>query len=212
MNNVVFLGINRNYSIKALDELKKMNCEILKSHNDKNRFIDFPKKYDLGISLGYMYLIPPEELKKSIWINFHPAPLPDYGGRNVAYHAILNKESYFGATIHYMDENFDGGEIIHTRKFKVSKDATSNELYKLACDTSLDLFKEYIPRFLSGVELKSAKQINHVYYKKEPINDFIDIQDDVKRTIRALYCPPYYPKIKIGNKNFIIKEEIQNDQ
>ena len=29
-----------------------MNCEILKSHNDKNRFIDFPKKYDFdGLDL-----------------------------------------------------------------------------------------------------------------------------------------------------------------
>lgn len=212
MNNVVFLGIDREYSIEALNELKKMDCKILKSHNDKNKFISFPKEYDLGISLGYMHLVPTEELKKSIWINFHPAPLPSYGGRNIAYHAILNRESYFGATIHYMNEKFDGGDIIKTKKFEISKDITSNELYELACDTSLDLFKEYVPKFLSKEEIKSTKQINHIYYDKKSIDDFIEIEDDTKVKIRALYYPPHYPKIKIGNKNFVIKEESENEQ
>jgi methionyl-tRNA formyltransferase len=144
-------------------------------------------------------------------MNYHPAPLPNYGGRNVAYHAILNEESHFGATIHYMNEKFDAGDIINIQKFKMSEDITSEELYNLAVKTSLDLFMKYIPMILSGNKLKSIKQKNHVYYKKDSIDDFIDLQDDVKKLIRALYYPPHYPKIKIGNRNFIIKEEVVDE-
>ena len=103
MRNVVFLGIDRPYSIEALSEVKKMECRVSASHLNKKKFKGFPNLYDLGISLGYLHKVPVEELKKAPWINFHPSPLPEYGGRNVAYHAILNKESNFGATIHYMN-------------------------------------------------------------------------------------------------------------
>jgi methionyl-tRNA formyltransferase len=207
MRNVVFLGIDRPYSIEALSEVKKMECRVSASHLNKNKFKGFPNLYDLGISLGYLHKVPVEELKKAPWINFHPAPLPEYGGRNVAYHAILNKESNFGATIHYMNEEFDGGDIIEVRKFKFSLGVTAEELYNLACETSLDLLKEYIPKVLNGEGLTSVKQNNSTYYKKEPIDDFINIKDETKRMITALYCPPYYPKIKIGVKTFVIKEE-----
>jgi methionyl-tRNA formyltransferase len=207
MNNVVFLGIDRPYSINALEEVKKMDCAVTANHLNQNKFKSFPQSYDLGISLGYLYKVPLKELSKSPWINFHPAPLPNYGGRNVAYHAILNKESHFGATIHYMNEEFDGGDIIETRKFEFSLGTTAEELYNLACETSLDLLKEYIPKVLNGERVDSVKQNNSTYYKKEPINDFINIKNETKRMITARYCPPYYPKIKIGGKTFVIKEE-----
>ena len=212
MNNVVFLGIGSPYpmawaSIEALTEVKKLGCRITASHLSQSKFKGFPRSYDLGIALGYLHKIPLEELNKCTWINFHPAPLPDYGGRNVAYHAILNQESHFGATIHYMNEAFDGGDIIESRKFKVSLGTTAEELYNLACETLLNLLKEYIPKVLNGENLASTKQGNSIYYKKESINDFINIEDETKRMIRALYCPPYYPKIKIGDKIFVIKEE-----
>ena len=207
MNNVVFLGRDRPYCIEALTEVKKMGCKIVAHHLTQNKFTDFPRSYDLGISLGYLHKVPLRELNKCTWINFHPAPLPYYGGRNVAYHAILNQESHFGSTIHYMNEEFDGGDIIESRKFEFSLGTTADELYNLACETSLCLLKEYIPRILKGETLPSVKQSNSIYYKKESIKDFIDIDDDTKRMITALYCPPYYPKIKIGNEIFFIKKQ-----
>src|SRR5688500_1816660 len=66
-----------------------------------------PSIYDIGISFLYPHKVPKEHLDGHTWINFHPAPLPLYRGRNVAYHAIMNGTGSFGGTIHYMDENFD---------------------------------------------------------------------------------------------------------
>ena len=205
--NVVFLGTDRPYCLEALTIIKKAGARIAASHLNNNKLRAYPPIYDIGISLGYLYKVSIKELKKCPWINIHPAPLPDYGGRNVAYHAILNKETHFGATIHYMNEEFDGGDIIETRKFEFSLGTTAEELYNSAIHTSLELLKDYIPKILNREKLCSVKQTSSTYYKKETINDFIEVNDQTKRKITALYYPPYFPKIKIGNKTFLIKEQ-----
>ena len=83
--------------------------------------------YDIGVGFLYTYKIPAEQLTKT-WINFHPAPLPEYGGRNVAHHAIINNSQYFGGTMHYMNEEFDRGDIIDCQRFKIQKTDTAGDL------------------------------------------------------------------------------------
>lgn len=205
MNKVVFLGIDLDPSIQASHIMNNMNCELLVSHTSRNPFIEYPDEYDIGIAFMYRNLVPKKELKKAIWINIHPAPLPLYGGRNVAYHAILNQEKRFGASIHYMSESFDKGDIISTSWFDIPEDITANELYKLSCNESLKLLKEFIPKILTGTSFKAEGQKGHKYYEQCIINDFIELDHHSKTKIRALYAPPYYPKIKIGNRVFKIK-------
>ena len=204
MNKLVFLGIDLEPSIKAADYIKKMDCDLLVSHTKREKFNNFPDEYDIGLAFMYRNLVPKKELKKACWINIHPAPLPNYGGRNVAYHAILNKEKLFGASIHYMSEEFDKGDMISTSQFKIPNHITANELYDLSCKESLKILNNFLPRILSGEKFKGKKQFEHKYYEKCKINDFIELDEELKRKVRALYCPPYYPKIKIGDRNFNI--------
>jgi methionyl-tRNA formyltransferase len=205
---IVFLGIDRKYSIEASYILRKMDCEVLVSHTKQAKFYDFPAHYDLGIALGYTHLVPKIELEKSIWVNIHPAPLPDYGGRNIAYHAILNGESHFGATLHYMNEYFDRGDVLAVERFKIPEGTTANELYDMACTTSLKLLRQYIPKLLERKTIRSEKQNNHRYYTRQAISNFIDVNDFIKRNICALYYPPNFPRIRIGERNFkIVLEE-----
>lgn len=204
MNKVVFLGIDLKPSIIGANRMKEMECDLLVCHTKKEKFYDFPKKYDIGIAFMYRNLVPKNELKKACWINIHPAPLPSYGGRNVAYHAILNQEKQFGASIHYMNEEFDKGDIISTSWFDIPKNTTAEELYNLSCKESLRLLDKYIPSILSGTVYSAEPQKGHIYYEQSKINDFINIDNEIKRQICALYAPPYYPKIKIGSKIFNI--------
>jgi len=201
---VVYLGTDRYYSRQASKIIQSMPCQLLVNHTKNIKFVEFPQKYDLGIALGYMHLIEKKELNKAIWLNIHPAPLPEYGGRNIAYHAILNGASEFGATLHYMDEYFDKGNIIALEKFEIPEATTAKELYDMSSQASLRLFKKYIPKFLAREKINSKKQTNHIYYKHKTINNFIDVSDNVKRRICATYFPPHFPKIKIGGKNFRI--------
>lgn len=59
-------------------------------------------EYDCGVSFMHLKRINKKQLEKP-WINFHPAPLPEYRGRNLCYHALMNGETEFGATVHSPD-------------------------------------------------------------------------------------------------------------
>jgi len=81
---------------------------------------------DLIVLAGFLWLVPPSILKAfpNKIINLHPALLPKYGGAGMygdhVHKAVLaNKEDESGITIHFVNEVFDEGEIIHQSKFKI---------------------------------------------------------------------------------------------
>lgn len=204
---IIILGNGSSHSLKAENYLKELGCNIIGVRNKSERFENFAEKYDIGFSFLYPFLVPDIEIKKALWVNFHPAPLPEYGGRNVAYHAIMNNENRFGATIHYMDETFDTGNIIEVQYFKINESDTAYDIYNRSCDVLLNMLKKYALPLLSGQEISGAVQLNHNYYNKSKIDDFIQMGDDLKKEIKAKTYPPFYPKIRIGEKIFKIVPE-----
>lgn len=81
---------------------------------------------DLIVLAGFLWLIPESLLKAfpNKIINLHPALLPKYGGKGMygdhVHKAIMDaKEEESGITIHFVNEQFDEGEIIHQSKFKI---------------------------------------------------------------------------------------------
>jgi phosphoribosylglycinamide formyltransferase-1 len=81
---------------------------------------------DLIVLAGFLWLVPVSLLKAfpNRIINLHPALLPKYGGKgmygdNVHKAVLANKEEESGITIHFVNEQFDEGEIIHQSKFKI---------------------------------------------------------------------------------------------
>ncbi|EOR93211.1 Phosphoribosylglycinamide formyltransferase [Arcticibacter svalbardensis MN12-7] len=83
---------------------------------------------DLIVLAGFLWLIPENLLKAfpNQIINIHPALLPKYGGKGMygdrVHQAVLdNKETESGITIHFVNENFDDGEIIHQSRYRIDK-------------------------------------------------------------------------------------------
>ena len=81
---------------------------------------------DLIVLAGFLWLVPVSLLKAfpNKIINLHPALLPKYGGAGMygdhVHKAVLAaKEEESGITIHFVNEVFDQGEIIHQSKFKI---------------------------------------------------------------------------------------------
>jgi phosphoribosylglycinamide formyltransferase 1 len=81
---------------------------------------------DIIVLAGFLWLVPLSLLKAfpNKIINLHPALLPKYGGAGMygdhVHNAVLaNHEEESGITIHFVDEKFDEGEIIHQSKFKI---------------------------------------------------------------------------------------------
>jgi phosphoribosylglycinamide formyltransferase-1 len=68
-------------------------------------------------------------------INIHPSLLPKYGGKgmygNYVHAAVIkNKELYSGITIHRVNSNYDEGEILFQKEFKLEKNENIISLSK----------------------------------------------------------------------------------
>ena len=81
---------------------------------------------DLIVLAGFLLKFPKSivETYSNKIINIHPALLPKYGGKgmygmNVHESVVENKEKETGITIHYVNENYDEGNIIFQKKVAV---------------------------------------------------------------------------------------------
>lgn len=90
---------------------------------------------DLIVLAGFLWKMPEELIRaypKKI-VNIHPALLPKYGGQGMYGHfvheaIIANKEKESGITVHYVDEQYDHGEIIFQAKCAVGANDTPENL------------------------------------------------------------------------------------
>jgi len=81
---------------------------------------------DLIVLAGFLWLVPQNliEAYPNRIINIHPALLPKFGGKGMygdrVHQAVMQaQETEHGITIHFVNEKFDDGEIIHQAKFKI---------------------------------------------------------------------------------------------
>lgn len=115
------------------------NFEIPSHIFDRNEFyqtdnvVDILKRLDIDLVVlaGFLWLVPENLLKAypNKIINIHPALLPKHGGKGMygdrVHKAVLAAgDEEHGITIHFVNENFDEGEVIYQGRFKVEKDDT----------------------------------------------------------------------------------------
>ena len=83
-------------------------------HKDEDKMIELFKTWrvDLIILAGYMRVLKNPSAFPCPIINVHPSLLPKYKGLNVVERAMEAGELVTGCTVHYVNEELDGGEII----------------------------------------------------------------------------------------------------
>lgn len=114
---------------------------------------------DLIVLAGFLSIIPKDFCQKRERgiINLHPALLPKYGGvgmygDNVHRAVLANKEKETGATVHYVTEGVDEGEIILQKSFPLTADETMDSLkeklhsieHQLIVDAVQQISKKYV--------------------------------------------------------------------
>ena len=89
-------------------------------------------KVELIVLAGWMRIISPKLLNEfpDRIINIHPSLLPKYKGLNVVERAMEAGEEFTGCTVHYVNEELDGGEIILQGKVPILPDDTIESLTK----------------------------------------------------------------------------------
>ena len=99
--------------------------------------------YIIGIHFPYIINSDILDIPKVGFVNLHPAYLPYNRGWHTPSWAILNNTP-IGATLHFMTEKVDMGDIIARKKLVIQPDETANTLYKRLKLLERELFKESI--------------------------------------------------------------------
>jgi len=107
---------------------------------------------------GFLWLIPASVLKAypNKIINIHPALLPKYGGKGMFGHrvhesVIANNESLSGITIHYVNEQYDEGDIIFQATCEIIDKDTPDSLASKIHELEYAHFPVVIEKLLEAV-------------------------------------------------------------
>ena len=120
-----------NYAIKNNIDYQIINDSRYPIKKNKYREYELVLKYykpDLILLAGFMKKIPKNiiQLYNNKIMNVHPSLLPKYGGTGFyglkVHEAVIKaKEKITGATIHFINNNYDEGPIILQEEVKVKK-------------------------------------------------------------------------------------------
>ncbi|MFN3345243.1 MAG: phosphoribosylglycinamide formyltransferase [Chloroherpetonaceae bacterium] len=113
------------------------------------------RQVDLILLAGYMKRVPKavvERYPKRI-LNIHPALLPKFGGEGMygmhVHRAVIEaKEKESGATVHFVDERYDEGEIIIQGKVSVAPDETPESLASKVLEVEHRIYAEALVKVL----------------------------------------------------------------
>jgi phosphoribosylglycinamide formyltransferase-1 len=145
--------------VVARAEKYKKNVQIISKtalQEYTSQIIEFlqTEKIDIIVLAGFLLKIPEAFVKAfpNQIINIHPSLLPKYGGKgmygvNVHKAVVENKESESGITIHYVNEEYDKGEIILQAKCDVNQSDTAETL--AAKIRKLEF--EYLPKAIEKI-------------------------------------------------------------
>jgi len=101
-------------------------------HKNEDDMIKLFEVYqvDLIILAGYMRVLKNPSAFPCPIINVHPSLLPKYKGLNAVEQAIESGDKVTGCTVHYVNEELDGGEIITQAEVPIFETDTIDELTK----------------------------------------------------------------------------------
>ena len=142
------------------ERAKKLNIPsftIDKSGFESGEALSLLKKYEIDfvVLAGFLLKVPDNILNAypNKVINIHPALLPKYGGKgmygsHVHEAVVANNEVESGITIHYVNENYDEGQIIFQAKCPVLLTDSANDVAEKVHALEYKHFPEVIETFL----------------------------------------------------------------
>lgn len=156
----IFQG-EKNRKYFEIDELAtKYKIPFLRTKdiNDEKsqKFIE-EKEPDYLVSCGLLQLVKKNilALPKEGALNFHPSLVQEHRGTFTSFWALFRRKKTSGATVHFMTEKFDDGDVIIQRNFLVKKCDT---LYSID-DKSARLGGNLLVKALVKLKKKKAKKI-----------------------------------------------------
>lgn len=152
--------VPNHYSSYLWAKRNNMNC-ICTADINKREIVQQIKSAnpDLIISVSMNQIVKKQilEVPPRRCVNVHCAPLPRYGGMSPYVWALANNEDHSAATIHYMDEGLDTGDIIIQEKVMVVKNDSAFALFYRCCRRASALLVKIVDMVEAGT-VSSYKQ------------------------------------------------------
>jgi len=129
----VVLMIHNTKKCGAIERAAKWGIPHVRiPHKNEDDMIKLFEVYnvDLIILAGYMRVIKNPDAFPAPIINVHPSLLPKYKGLHAVEQAMEAGEEVTGCTVHYVNEELDGGEIIKQGEVPIMPDDTVESLTK----------------------------------------------------------------------------------
>lgn len=104
------------------------------------------------LSFYYRNMIKPAvlELASKGALNLHGSYLPRYRGRVPINWAVINGETETGATLHYMVEKPDAGDIVDREKVTIAFTDTAHDVFTKVTEAAVTVIARTWPRLLAG--------------------------------------------------------------
>lgn len=127
-------------SLSILEDLKKRNVDWI-------------------LLAGFLWLIPESILKTypQRIINIHPALLPAYGGKGMygmkVHEAVITSgDSESGITIHYVNEQYDKGDIISQARCQIQQGDTPQMLAAKIHELEYEYYPAVVEKLISEAD------------------------------------------------------------
>ena len=144
---------NSDISVKIINKFRYKNKTTI---NKEYKSSLKENKIDLILLAGFMKKIPVEGRKiyrKKI-LNIHPSVWPKYGGKGFfgmnVHNAVFNSnEKFSGATVHYVNKDYDRGPILIQKKVEIQSCKGPNEIAKKVLKIEHEIFPKAVQIFLN---------------------------------------------------------------
>lgn len=129
-------------------------------------------------------------------VGYHPALIPENRGRAVLPWTILQRQRRTGATLFWLDDGMDSGDVLLQRPLELEADETATTLYAKQLELLSDLLDEALPLLGRGDAPRTPQDEGRASYCAKRVADdgLINWQasaDDVWTLVRAVTKP--YP-------------------
>jgi len=199
--DIIFLGVN-DIGLRIYDWLCQRDNVVVRAMLTEPEQLDMIKREspDFIVSIGFDHLVPPEILAvpSEGAVNLHPSYLPYNRGKSPNVWPLI-EDTPAGVTLHYMDEEFDTGDIISQEKVPTDFSDTGKDLHGRLEEAQFELFTEVWPKIESGeVEPSPQEDTAGTYHTTADFVDACELDPesevtikDFLNTLRALTFPPF---------------------
>jgi len=176
---------------------------------------------DIVVSVGYDYLVPEDVLSipSEGCINLHPSFLPHNRGKSPNVWSIV-ENTPAGVTLHYMEDQFDTGEIIARREVETDFADTGKDLHERLERAQFDLFTDVWPRIeADDIETTPQSTEEGRYHSVDDFRHLCEIDPEktyeakeLLDVLRALTFPPFdNAYLELDGERYYVDVEVRHE-